>query len=1128
MLVGMIHVTAPLALAQLGTGVIIGTVRDTAGQVIPDSDVTISNVATKDAFSMKTNEAGSFTSPPVIPGTYQVAAIHRGFKTQVQDQVMVQVGSRIAVDFVLPVGRVSQSVTVSGRPPDLNTTTAGLGVVFDEKPIQELPVNSRAALALAALTPGAHSPFGSDVEGQGDRGDAVYSISINGAPSGAPIVIDGINLTLITNAEVNIDPTVDSLSEFKIESGTLDASYGYTGGGVVNMVTRSGTGQYHGSAYEFIRNDAFDAKNYFTPVASSVPEFRYNQWGATAGGPIKRERAFFFANYEEYRYIKGSPSYTTVPTQQERNGDFSDLYTSSGAPIPLFDPRTTAPNPNGSGQVRQRFANNDISGANDPVALNYQNAFYPLPNITPTNAFTHSNNYVANVQTRNTMRQFMGRSDYRVSEKNTGFLRYWYFRFITNNPTVLGPVTWRTDDMINQNMVLGDTHVFSSRLINDFRLGGTLNNFDFEPGGQNQGWPQKLGLPDSIPPSELPAMTNGLPVANTTGGYRARVRGELVDTLTMNLGAHNLSFGADIRRSTDSSNAGTGVSGSYSFSATGTNDPQNPASTGSQYASFLIGDVSSTSFATYVGGTDRQNPVAFFVQDNWKAEQSFTLNLGLRYDYQQIPFEQNNHYSSWNPNITDSVNGLKGAYQFAGVDGVGRNFMNENYLDFGPRLGFAWSFGPGGKSVLRGGYAIYYGIQDGTGFQGSQNGFSNTTTYAAPDPYHIFQLSSGIPSPPIPPLGAALGPAAFLGQSVVYTEPHAPSPISQQMNLTIEQELPWGLVAQASFVSNHGDHFPTTNYNMNALDPQYYSLGLALQNQVPNPYYGIIPSSSPLGGRTISRLQSLLPYPYYQTAAGNYNHEAYYIAHLGEFQVTERGRHGLTVIAGYTIGKVIDNLISFSSSPVSLGLVAYSSTSYQNVFDRAADRSLDVSDVSQRATFSVLYDLPFGRGRTFDIRNPWLNAMAGGWQINDITILQTGMPVVITGANNNLATRPNFVPGVSANLPHPTIKKWFNTAAFINPPLYTFGNVPRTLPNVRSPGTANFNMSVFKDFNLHEDIKLTFRTEAFNVFNHPSFGKPGGGFSSGPNGLNASGTFGTVTTTNIDNRELQFALKLVF
>ncbi len=549
-----------------------------------------------------------------------MVSTREGFEKQVQTNVVVQVGSRVEVNFVLTVGTVNQTVTVTALPPDLNTTTAGIGVVFDRTPIESLPVNSRSALALAALTPGAMSPFGSDIEGQGDRGDAVYSIQINGAfPGESGVVIDGMNMALIAaNGQGNISPTIDTLAEFKVESGTLDASYGYTAGGVINMVSRSGTNRFHGGLYEYIRNDALDAKNYFTPAGQKAPEFRYNQFGGYLGGPIKHDKAFFFSNYEEYRYIKGVPAYITVPTPQERQGDFSDLYTSSGSPILLYDPATTAPNPSGSGQIRQPLLNNNVASEIDPVALAYQNALYPLPNTTPSNAFTHSNNYVSNVRTIDTMRQAMARVDYHLSQQNSLFARYWYYQFLTNNPDALSEPFWRTDNMKNQNLVLGDILVLSPRLINDFHLGGSLNLFGFSSLGEDHGWTTKLGMPDSVPSIGFPSMSSGLPTPNNYIGDQNKQRLELVDTLTAQLAKHNLSFGIDLRRSLDSNDYNNNPSGSYTFSASMTDNPQQTAGTGSQYASFLIGALTSMGVNTWLGTSDRQTTFATFVQDHWK------------------------------------------------------------------------------------------------------------------------------------------------------------------------------------------------------------------------------------------------------------------------------------------------------------------------------------------------------------------------------------------------------------------------------------------------------------------------------------------------------------------------------
>jgi hypothetical protein len=1110
--------------AQMGTGSIQGTVYDSAGAIVSDAAVTIRNLATQAVFSTSSNSAGRFISPALVLGTYQVKAIHPGFQQTVVNDVVVEVGQVADVSITMLVGQASETVTVTGAPPELNTSDGTLGAVIDSVPVHDLPLNGRETLALTALTPGVRNATGPDAEGLGDRGDYLSAISINGSPAGLnAFLIDGLNNSETRTAEVSINPTVDAIQEFRVQSGTMSALYGYTAGGVVNLVTRSGTNQLHGAAYEFFRNDDLDAKPYFTAPGGQKAEFRYNQYGAAVGGPIIHDRTFFFTNYEQYSYIQGVPTLASVPTAIERNGDFSDLFGTNGQLIPIYNPSTTQPNPSGAGYLRQTFPGNVIpSGSLDPAALGLQNAIYPVPNTIPTNALTHANNYVTNVRTVNSMRQALGRLDHQFSPKNSAMLRYAYYHFETNNPDVLsGPASARNDSITNQSAILGDTYVFSPTLINDVRIGFTRNWFLFSPQSYNQNWPAKVGLPSNVPAYTIPLISNGLPsyATQVEFGFRAYTNPEINDTVTRVLGSHTLQFGVDWRDNIGSENLNANGSGSFTFTTGLTGNPQNPGGTGSAYASFLLGQVSSASATTLVGETDRAFDLAFYVQDDWKASPSLTWNLGLRYEYQQTPYDQNNHYSNWNPNLTQP-NGLKGAYQFAGAGGVGRNFTNENYLDFSPRVGFAWSLLK--TTVVRGGYGIYHPQTFTQADTNVEQGFSNTTSYTSANTnIAAFQLSQGLPSAPIPPLGSALGPSAFLGQSVTYQQAHYPTPMSQQWNLSVQRELPWSVVAQVTYIGNHGTHFASDTYNLNSLPLSYLSLGLALQQQVPNPYVGIVPGT--LGGAAISRQQSLLPYPYYQSITNYYPKDGSFIAHYFELELQKRSSHGLTFMAGYTAGKLI-------STPIYTGLsfIVPGPLGYQNVFDRAAERSVDPTDVSQRATISAIYELPFGRGQRFLANRRFVSSVVEGWQLNNITVVQTGYPLAITGANNDLATRPNFVPGVSAKLGNRNKTEWFNTAAFVNPPLYTFGDVGRTLPNVRSPGTVNFDVSLFKTTTITEHIKLQLRLETFNLFNHPNLGVPNTTFSPGANGLNANGAFGTITSTGTSNRDVQLAAKVIF
>lgn len=1124
----LLAICSSIAFAQQGGGSILGTVYDARGARVPNARVVIRNEATAVEFSTVTNDSGLYTSPALPSGTYDVTTSAQGFERMTSKGVVVQVGSQSQVDMTLTVGQVSETVTVAASTPALNTTTGTLGAVIEDQQVHDLPLNGRNALALAVLTPGVNTIQGPVVEGLGDRGTALSQISIAGAPNASQAtLLDGQNnVQGTTTGEVAINPTEDAVQEFNIQSGVMSAEYGYTLGGVITIATRSGTAKYHGTAYEFLRNDFFDARNYFaTQGVVTKPEFRYDQYGATFGGKVPKIPVFAFGNVEHYYYNKSSPQYFSVPTQAERSGDFSQLYSTSGALIPLYDPTTTTPNPSGSGFVRSVFPGNIIKPL-DQVAVAIQNMFYPLPNNTKGayNAITQTNNYLYNTPTLLYMTQYFIRFDTAVTPKDTIFGRYANFDFKTGAPnSLLIPVSNdRMDHNLNRSMELGYTHIFSPSLMNDFRVGLVRNTFTFIGILYGQNWTTKLGLPSSYPGKTIPGISNGISGLDDALGNRSYTNPEVIETVTKTIKSHVLKMGTDLRINFGGNNQNNAPGGTYTFSAGLTGNPQNQSGTGSVYASYLLGQVASASLLVLEPTLDRQFAGAFFIQDDYKVSRRVMLNLGLRYEYQQIPYEQNNRYSNFNPYIKDSVNGLLGAMIYAGTTGVGRNFMNENYLDFCPRVGFAISLTNDGRTVLRGGYGIYHPMEYDSDYTGDATGYSNTTSYSAVDSNHAaFILSNGLPSPPIQPLGSALGPAAFLGSAVSYTVSHAPSPMSQQWNLAVEKELPYHVVVQVAYAGNHGTHLPQNGYPLNALPEANYSLGLALQNQVPNPYYGLVPASTSLGGPTISKAQSLLPYPYYTSINERFEHTGGLIAHFLEITAQRHMEKGLTLLFSFTGGKVID--VPVYSSETGAPAIA------QNPFDLRAERSLNIYDVARRGSVTAQYALPFGHGQMFAARQPWVNGIIGGWKLNTIFVAQTGFPLAITGANNNRATRPNFVSGTSVSLPNPSLTQWFNTQAFVNPPSYTTGNVPRTLPNVRGPRALNDDLSVFKENEFADGRFATqLRLEMFNVFNHPNFAAPNTTFSPGTNGLNASGTFGVISSTSTDNRDIQLALKLIF
>ena len=586
---------------------------------------------------------------------------------------------------------------------------------------------------------------------------------------------------------------------------------------------------------------------------------------------------------------------------------------------------------------------------------------------------------------------------------------------------------------------------------------------------------------------------------------------------------HTVKLGFDFRTLQGNNLQRSAPSGSFSFAAGLSGNPLVPAGTGSNYATFLLGEVSSASGTTHLGESERGKSYSIFIQDDWKVSRRLSVNLGLRWDYQTQPVETNNGITNFDPTVR-LPNGLLGATVFAGVNGAPRNFRNEDYTDFGPRIGLAYDLLGSSKTVLRAGYGAYYPSQFWRNNYGSVNGFANTSTSYTSSNANLraFKFSDGFPTPLIQPQGAKLGPAAFLGQGVSWDETYGTTPRSQQFTASIQHQLKGNLLIDVSYTGNLGRHFTSGSYNINTIDNKNLDLGLGLQQQVPNPYAGQVPGS--LGAATISREQSLLPFPYYQAINVRNPRMGSFTSHLMILSLEKRMAKGLSLMVNFTGGKIISEGLG---APVDFGSVEQTNqTAYQDSrFNRRLERSVDPTDVSKRAAVSALYELPFGKG-SMALQNGAINRIIGGWQINTIGIMQTGLPVVISGATNLRASRPNST-GVTANLDNPSAAKWFNPDAFINPPNYTFGTIGRALPDVRGPGTFNWDLSLMKNTRITEKLNLQFRAESFNFLNSVNLGIPNGGFSAGPNGKNQSGSFAVITSAR-DARTIQFGLKLLF
>ena len=1119
--------------AQQGRASIFGRVADPSGSGVPDAEIQVFQKETNLRFMTVSTSDGSYSLPALAVGQYRVEVAKSGFKRAVRMGINLSVDQRAQVDLQLEIGAVADSIEITTDAPLVDTGSATVGKVIENKRIQELPLNGRNALALVLLTPGVKSQAGGNSSGFADRGIALSSISINGGPSALNnFVLDGGTNTQGYLADVNANPTVDAVQEFKVQSAVMSAEYGFTAGGVINVVTKSGTNQYHGSVYHFFRNDKLDARNAF--AATKAP-FRYNQFGGTIGGPLGipklyrgKDRTFFFYNYEDWRYARTTNVVSSTPIDTWRGGDFSNYFDNTGRLIPIYNTLTTRPNPAGSGAVRDLFVNNVIPASLLDKSTVAFLRFYPAPNRTPTNSFSQVNNFLGTVKENRDMQQHTVKLDHRFSDKNSIYARYLQYRHYTdgaNNGSVPWPdplVRARYDQLQNKNFVLNDTQTFAPTLLNETRVSVSRSYFPFTAASFGANVPRTLGLSASIPSDTIPSLS-GTGYSNfgaTTVGIRGSLSWQIFDMVTWVKSSHTIKAGYDHRLNRANNFQRENPSHAFNFGSGLTTNPQSPAGTGAAFATFLLGQVSSATGFRYSGESESAFSSSIFLQDDWRFSRRLTINLGLRWDYQQWPVERYNGLSNFNPNGTIPGTSLKGTASYAGVD-YGRSPFSPKYSNFGPRVGLAYDLFGGAKTVLRAGYSIFYPSIFYRDTFGNTAGFANTTTAYVPPGgdanLAAFKFGDGLPYAPTFPLGAKLGPSGFLSNSINYDQGKEKVPMSQQWTASLQHQIA-GWLVDLGYSGNHATNLVAGSYSLNDIPLSAWSLGTQLQDRVTNPYAGVVPGS--LGAATITRQTLLRPYPYYTGVTARNPHLGNSIYHALLLSVEKRFSKGFVFLASYTRAKLISDSVvtpvNFGTGIEQVGVVGYQN----GLFDRRAERSLDPTDVAQRLVMSGIYQLPF------QFKQRFIQAIAGGWQINNITTLQTGQPLTIRGANNQRADRPNST-GVSAASNNPSAARWFNTDAFVNPPSFTLGNVGRALPDVRAPGLFNMDLSLIKETRIGERLRLQVRAEAFNVLNHTNLAFPNMSFGAGADGKNNNAAFATITSAR-DARIGQVALKLIF
>ena len=1146
MTIALIAVAAGPAIAQQAS--ITGRVVDQSKAALPGATVVTTNLETGIKTTVTTNGEGYYNLPLLPPGQYSIAVDLTGFRTQTRSAFTLDVQQAARFDFTLELGTLSETVDV--RTPLVDTQSSALGHVIDNTRVRELPLNGRNPLELTRLTPGVTLLATAFLD---TRNFNLTSMSINGGQGGTnAMLLDGGSTTLPERNEYAVAPSVDSVQEFRVQTNALAAEFGMTGGGVINLVTKSGTNHFRGTLAEFVRDDKMDATGW-TNNRNNLEKspLSYHQFGGTIGGPLwlpdamgplaynGRNRSFFFFNYEGIRHDSAVTTLSRVPTELERRGDFSQTFvrTASGAfvPVQLYDPFTTRQNPGGTGFVRTVFASPTLPGDRlDPVAQRAIQA-YPLPNRTADDP-TGRNNFISNAGTISDSNQYNVRLDHQISARNRLFFRYSHVDHANTGNAPIFSVDnvadpgYSLQTRHNKSATFGDTHAFGSRIVNEFRLSVSRQYLLSEPAGYNIDAPGQLGLPPSVPNALYPRFDIGTDVTGemqSLGSSTSQLsqRGltvvQLGNNVGMQWGAHNIKSGVDVRVHQRNNFQPGAVSGLYDFTRAMTGNPQDTSgNTGFGLATFLLGAVSRGSLNSALSRADTYQYYGAFVQDDYRVRPNLTLNLGLRYDVITAPTDRFDRYSNFNPTAVNPLTGTPGVLQYAGVD-YGSSVYDTNYTNIGPRVGFAWDTFGDGRTVVRGGYGILYYHSAVFEYPDTQ-GFSVATQFVSSQgaTFPGFRLSAGPPQI-LQPSGNSLGPASFLGNNVTYFERNRPTPSQQQWNLTVQRELRGAMLVEASYAGSHGTHIMGYGYDLNQLDPQYNSLGLALDERVPNPFFGIIPTGTPLSAATIARRQALRPFPAYLNVNVMNPPLGSTKYHSGQLKVERRFSGGLGFLTSYTyarlVGDVGRNLIDFGTiGGAPQGNVMCGQNSK---FDRQSCRSIEPQDITHQLVASALYDLPFGSGRRY-LSSGVLGSIVGGFRVNAIVSLRSGLPLVIRGANNGgFADRPNLNGDPVLDSSDRTLTRWFNTSAFSAPPPFTFGTTPRALDDVRGPGFASVDLALVREIAFGPARTLQLRAEFFNLFNRVNFNLPNVNF--------LSGEFGQVTSAG-DPRRIQLGVKMYF
>ena len=1119
--------------AQVSTGTIVGVVQDNTGGVLSGATVTVTHLATGQIRTTHTNDQGEFNAQFMPLGTYSVAVTAPGYQTKVLSGITLQVDQTANLTIKLEIGSVSQTVEVTSAAPLVDTTTSSLGQVIDNHEVLSMPLNGRNPFALGLLVGGTAPVAGvaSNLPFVGGGGQFTSN----------DVLLNGIDDNIFATAGnvgrqgIAIFPSVDAVQEFKVMTNNSSAEYGHAAGYIVAATIKAGTNQFHGVLFEFVRNQAFDANNFFTNRAG-LPRspFHQNQFGGTLGGPILHDRVFFFGDYQGQRQsIQSGSSISSVPTAAMVSGDFT------GQSALIFDPATRHIGPSGTVIATSFLAETGVN----KIPASYINktsaaimALVPRPNYGAASAI--ASNYFFAPKSFTNFDQADGRVDATLTQKNHLIGTYSFSN--GNNPAIGVFPSWIGGGTagINHNdqATIADVHIFTPSLVNEFRVGYLYNNStQTGVGTQGASTANSIGLAMfPVTPQGFPSIsmnysgaTNGTAEFTTFGGgspeFNTLQTQQLADNMSWAHGRHSVKWGVDARKSLFEvllDGLGASIFGNTFSSSSDT------ANSGLPLADFLMGypTVESPGSSTLHKGRQREAYFGAYVQDDWKFSPKLTLNLGLRYELFTQPIDQNNLGSLFD--ITT------GNFALPGQNGYSRAMVHGDHNDWGPRAGLAYQLSP--KLVVRSGYGIFYAMRA----QGQQATLFSENTPNIPTlilpvitpqgtvtpPYNISTAIATVPS--VDSLAGFTAANPYNIQIKTQSLLNGLMPRLMQYNLDLQYQLNRTLLLEASYSGSKGDHFASGNIDENQIPFSAALAGNGKVTQAQKPF--------PNMGSNILTLMSI--------ATSNYN--------AMNIKVQNQMSHGLEFLANYTWQK---DLQADGDGPASINQTGTSIV--LNTYDLRASYAVSDMNIAQTFTASGAYQLPVGSGQRFlNTRGP-VNAVLGGWVVNGILSIRTGFPSDIhttalppTAATFNVAS---CVAGVPKVLSNHSVDAYFNPAAF---------TVPQTTPTttgakiteygtcgknvVNGPTAKNLDSSLFKNFYFTESqrIYLQFRVEAFNTTNTPTFylpaasdpsltckgSTPGGPCDSASTPNSSNKAFGELVNGTATGRQIQFAAKLYF